>query len=387
MRGVKSLDPQIQILYVIASLDIGGTERQLYLLLKHLDRNRFAPHVVSLSPGGYWIQPIRDLGIELITLERRTNYELKRLISLTGMIRNRNPHIVHSYQPPANAYAGLAATMAKHSKMIASRRSFDFETQSNALKKIIDRTIYRNADAVVCNSSSLYENLKNRYGERINAVVIHNGIEMVDPPRFERASEVKNMLGVPLEAPVVGTVGRLIPIKNHRLFLDIASGVFKKRPDVYFVLVGDGPLENELRTYAETLGIADRVVFTGQRDDVPLLLNAFDIFLFTSSNHYSEGEGLPNAVMEAMVSGLPCVASRAGGTQELFQDGEAGYLVEPEAREAYLGRTLTLLEDKILRRSMGQMGRTIIQKRYSVSAMVSQFEDLYTKVLNGNTAH
>jgi glycosyltransferase involved in cell wall biosynthesis len=179
----------------------------------------------------------------------------------------------------------------------------------------------------------------------------------------------------------------MIPIKNHRLFLDIASGVLKKRPDVHFVLVGDGPLKNELHTHAGNLGIADRVVFTGQRDDVSFLLTAFDVFLFTSSNRDSEGEGLPNAVMEAMVSGLPCVASRAGGTQELFQDGEAGYLVEPEAREAYLGHTLTLLGDTALRHSLGQAGRTIIQKKHSVSTMVSHFEDLYTRVLNGNTAH
>jgi glycosyltransferase involved in cell wall biosynthesis len=340
--------------------------------------------VVSLSPGGYWTRHISQLGIELITLERRRSYEVKRLWSLMSIILSRKPGIIHAYQPPGNTYASLAGLLTNRSKIVVSRRSFDSETQSNAIKKAVDRKIYRAADAVVCNSRSLYDNLKDRYGEQVKALVIYNGIDATESLHPRDTEEIKRELGLPVHADVVGTVGRLIPIKNHRLFLDIAADVVKKRPETHFVLVGDGPLEDQLQLYAKHLGIADRVIFAGQRDDVASLLTALDVFLFTSSNRESEGEGLPNAVMEAMLSEVPCVASSAGGTKELFRDGEAGYLVSPEEKEKYVQRTLTLLEDKSLRTKMGRTGRSIILERYSVQQMVKRFEDLYDSILSGN---
>lgn len=382
------MDSPTKIAYVIDSLDIGGTEKQFYLLLKYLNRHRFSPYVISLSPGGYWVEPIRQLGIELVELRRKRSYEFRRLYLLASLIKRYNPHIIHTFQSPANTYGVLSSFLNGRKKIIVSRRSIDPIETNSLIKKTLNHIVYRAADVVVCNAKALYEDLRARYDTKIRAVVIPNGIEPLQSFQPKNMKILKRDLGLPSSTRVLGTVGRLVPKKNHRLFLDIASEVLKRHPSTYFLVVGGGPMEMELRVYAQQLGIADRVIFTGPRDDIIQLLGIFDIFLFTSY-HESEGEGLPNAVMEAMVSGLPCVASRSSGADELFCDGEAGYLIgetgyltDPGTKEKFIEKVLTLLEDEDLRKRMGQRGRAISKEKFSARRMVQQFEDLYASLIS-----
>ncbi len=383
------MNAQIQIMYIIGSLDFGGTERQLYLLLKNVNRSIFKPCVVSLSIGGYWVPLIRQLGIEVIELERHRNYEIKRLLALVSLIKKRMPNILHTFQPPGNVYGWLAGFLTGKGKCIVSCRSFEKNGRAAySLNRILNRMIYRTADAVVSNSKSLYEDLKIQYGKKINGMVIYNGIEINNAKHDDcnHRTPLKRKLGLPEDALVVGTIGRMIPIKNHRLFLDIAAEILTKTAHVYFLIIGNGPLEGELRSYASRISISERVIFTGFRDDVQQLLDIFDVFLFTSSNLESKGEGLPNAVMEAMSCGVPCIASNAGGTSELFIDGEAGYLVDPHVKEGYVEKTLSLLENRILREKLGRKGAALIQKNYSFNQMVLNFENLYSSLM-GSTHH
>ena len=376
-----------KIAYVIGSLDIGGTEKQFYLLLKYLDRQRFSPYVISLSSGGYWVEPIRKLGIEVVELKRKRSYEFRRLYLLASLIKRYHPHIIHTFQSPANMYGVLSSFLNGRKKIIVSRRSIDPIETNSLIKKNLNHIVYRTADVVVCNAIALYKDLKARYDTKIQAVVIHNGIELLESFQPENEEILKRDLGLPSSARVLGTVGRLVPKKNHRLFLDTASEVLKRHASTYFLIIGGGPMETELRVYAQQLGIADRVIFTGPRSDVIQLLGIFDIFLFTSY-HENEGEGLPNAVMEAMVRGLPCVASRSSGADELFCDGEAGYLIgetgyltDPGTKEKFVHKVLTLLEDENLRKRMGQRGKAICKEKFSVQRMAKQFEDLYASLI------
>lgn len=386
--GSKYPSNSITVLYVIGSLDIGGSEKQLYLLLKYMDRRRFHPLVVSLSEGGHWVKPIEKLGVEVIPLKRHNSFEVKRLISLINIIKSRRPAIVHSYQPPANKYATLAAMLAHaDGKLIISRRGLASDPATNQyVMRGLDDLVYRSADAVVCNSRSLHQDLKDRFDGKVNTVVIPNGMEAFhagtpcngDPSLKARA-------GFPANALVVGSVGRLVPFKNHPFFLQIAAEVIKRVPQAYFTIIGDGPMLETLQCTAAELHIEDRVVFMGRRENIPELLPVLDLFLFTSIKDQSGGEGFPNAVMEAMMCGLPCVVSSVGGTGELFDDGEAGYMVDAEAKGEFVRKVVKLLRDKGLREKMGKRGREIILGNYSAEVMGKRFEELYDHVLAGNT--
>ncbi|MCE5336685.1 MAG: glycosyltransferase [Desulfobacteraceae bacterium] len=384
--GSKDPHTSVPILYVIGSLDIGGSEKQLYLLLKYLDRKRFRPLVVSLSEGGYWIRPIEDLGVEVICLQRHSSFEVKRLISLLNIIKEREPAIVHSYQPPANKYAALAAMIGRsEGKLIISRRGLALDPGSNQIvKRGLDDLVYRSADAVVCNSKSLQQDLKERFKTKLNTVVIPNGMECFQAPASGNGeASLKINAGFPADSLVVGTVGRLVPFKNHSMFLEIASEVVKKVPRAHFAIIGDGPMLDELQRYAAQLGIDEHVNFMGRREDVPQILPAMDLFLFTSIKDQSGGEGFPNAVMEAMMCGLPCVVSNVGGTRELFNNGEAGYMVDADSKGEFVRKAVKLLRDKPLREKMGARGREIILGGYSAEEMSRRFEELYDYVLIG----
>ena len=373
----------MRILYVIGSLDAGGTEKQLYLLLKYMNRNRFSPLVVNLSEEGYWVDRIREMGIELKEIQNTKRYEFKRLLILTDLLRKENPDIIHCYQPAGNRYGWLAAKLlGREERTVVSRRSFNHGGEKlNPIKRLVDRKVYRRVAAVVCNSEALLLDLLNEYGSNVRAVVIRNGIESISMPNGKEVEATKSGLGIPAGVKVVGTVGRLVPVKNYNLFLDVAREVLRVVPNTIFVLVGDGPLEGHLRAYTKRIEISDRVIFTGFRADVMSLLPAFDLFLLTSYSDNGKGEGLPNVVMEAMMCGVPCVVSDAGGTRELFRDGEAGYLIRPQDVESFIRRTVELLHHSDLRQEMGLRGSSIVKNQYSAPRMARDFENLYLSVL------
>jgi glycosyltransferase involved in cell wall biosynthesis len=372
----------VRLLYVIGSLDIGGTEKQLYLLLKYLDRDRFEPSVVTLSPGGHWVKPIRELGVEVTELRRRRSLEIKRLATLARLVKDRRPDIIHGFQQPGNMYGMLVSLLTgRKARFVASRRSFHNLTLHPLFDPLGDRLIFRVAALVICNSRFLTLDLTERYGKNIQGATVHNGVEWdpVEPP--PNASQLKQELGIPVAAPVVGTVSRLVPFKNHRLFLDVAQAVLERCPSTVFVIVGGGPLESELRDYARELGIADRVVFSGKRADVPRLLSIFDLFLFTSRRSGGAGEGLSNAVIEAMLSGVPCIASNVSGAEELFSSGEAGFLVDPTDKATFIEKTLHLLAHPDEGEAMGRQGQRIIRDKLSAPQMARRHESLYDSVL------
>jgi glycosyltransferase involved in cell wall biosynthesis len=373
-------------LYVIDSLDLGGTEKQFYLLLKYLDRSCFHCRIVCLAEGGDWIGRIRNLGIELVVLRRNGSKDVKRLAMLAAIMRRFRPDLVHSFQPPANVYAGLAALTARTGRLIVSYRSFDpAARRQKALNRLLNRLIYCRADVVVCNSRSLQRDLIWRYGNRVSTRVISNGIENLSA-YIPTKESLRQAIGLAPEHPVVGTAGRLVPIKNHRLFIDIASKISRIRPDVQFLIIGDGPMKASLQEHAAECGVAHAVTFTGQLPDAQQWLSLFDVFVLTTGNGNGQGEGFPNVLMEAMLNQVPCVASKAGGTIELLPDREAGYLVEAPDSDAYARNILSLLENAALREEMGGRAGEIIMQNYSVYEMKNQYQNLYYSLLNGSVA-
>ena len=381
------LNPFPTVLHIVASLDIGGTEKQLYLVLKYLDRESFNSKVLALSAGGYWTGPIRDLGIELVELERRGSFEIRRLLELWRTMRGFRPDIVHTWHPGGNFYGGLAASLGGYRRLVLSYRSRD---RQRRLRAVAETVMFRRASAVVCNSQGLAMDLERRDLVRGSApTVVYNGMEPssigigVDSEATRLA--LRSELGLPAHAPVVATVGRMVPFKNQAFLIEVAAEVLRQRPDCFFLFIGDGPERPNLEALALSLGVSEHVLFLGQRTDVAALLHACDLFAFPSGQIRGSdgvaGEGFPNAVMEAMDAGLPCVASTVCGAAELFSDGEAGFLVSPDDKPGFAQAMLQLLQDPTLRSAIGSRGRDIIRERFSAESMARQMAELYKAAL------
>lgn len=358
---------RLRVAYVIGGLGRGGAEKQLYLLLKHLDREQFEPTVVSLSTGGAWAEAIRALGTAVIELPRRRSFELGRFAQLYRIIRRLRPDIVQSFLFADNVYGLLAGRLARVPVLIASRR-IDQYGDSRSLLRRLNRMLTGWANAVICNAERSRRHAPPHLADR--HVVIPNGVELAAARRSR--AEVRTGLGLPEDAPVVGNAGRLVAGKNHRRFVEVAAEVLRARPDAFFILAGAGPLEAELREHIRAQGVEGRVLLIGERDDVPELLGALDVFLLTSDR-----EGMSNTTMEASAAGLPCVVTDAGGNRELVEDGETGYVCASGSTQELAARVLDLLNDAELRRRLGDNGRRRMATRFAPAVMAATTGALY----------
>jgi glycosyltransferase involved in cell wall biosynthesis len=361
----------ISIVYVIAGLGRGGAEKQLYLLLKYLDRTAFAPTVISLSEGGLWAARLREMGVAVIELPRRRSFEAGRFLRLYRLVREARPAILQTFLFSDNVYGLVAGRLARVPILVASRRIDSYGDSRSSLRRI-NIALTRWADAVICNAEGSLAYVP--AGLRARHVVIRNGIEAVPPSRSRAA--VREALGIPLEAPTVGGAGRLVGAKNHRRFIDVAAAVLSERPDAFFLLAGGGPLADDLRAYVRALGRDGRVRLLGPRDDVPDFFGAVDVFLLTSDR-----EGLSNTTMEAMMAGLPCVVTDVGGNRELVRDGETGFVCAGGRVPEMAMRVRELLDDPALRRRLGDRGRARMEAEFSPRAMADATAGLYRRLL------
>lgn len=362
-----------KICYIIGALEVGGAEKQLFELVKNIDEKFFEPVVISLNSGDLWAERIREIGVKLIELDRKKSFEMKRLCNLVKILKEIRPAIVHSFLFSANSYGRIASILAGAPVLIASERSLP-DKDGNKLQVLINKTLGWFSHAIVCNSQSASDVLIRKYRFNPKKIfTIHNGMDGSLVCRPKTLSK-KNKL--------IGTVGRLTPEKNHMLFLDAARILLNTHKNLRFIIVGGGPLRGELEKYSKLIGIDDKVEFTGDRRDVDNLLREMDVFILTSAY-----EGLSNAIMEAMLSGLPVIATDVGGNGELVENGITGFLSPAGDAEALARKAEFLVEDEKMSRIMGENGRKVMLTEFSIFKMVSITQDLYFKLLRSENIY
>ncbi len=371
----------IKICYVIGQLSMDGAERQLYELVKGINREKFYPIVISLSKGGFWADEIRRLNIQIIELPRKKNKEFARLFKLIKLIRDIKPGIVHTFLFSANSYGRIAAILCRAPIIIASERSLPEIGKSKTKFQIyLDKLLALFSHGIICNTQKASEVLVKKYSFNAKKVfTIYNGIDITS----FRAEDNNNNQKSKISPKVIGTVGRLDPVKNHKLFLDAAKIILNssinKNNEIKFLIIGDGPLKKNLEEYARKLEITDNVIFTGERADVPALLQCMDVFVLTS--HY---EGMSNAIMEAMLAGLPVVATDSGGNAELVIDGKTGFLCPSNDAIVFAERIINLIVNEGKAKRMGESGKKKIANEFSIGKMVRATNDIYLKLLKQN---
>lgn len=238
--------------------------------------------------------------------------------------------------------------------------------------------LYRRLDKVIAVSEGVRQDiLRNNWGLNPDKVVtIHNGIDptpfLADLPRSVARQELLPAGG---DGCWFGTLGRLSEVKNQRTLLRAFARVVAVKPEVRLFLAGRGELEEELRSLANSLGLAEQVVFLGFRRDVPLVLRALDVFVLPSLR-----EGLPLSLMEAMCSGLPAVASRVGGIPELFGDADMGKLVDPHDEKSLADAMIFMArQSSEERRRLGENARSRVLASFTAKEMTDQYEAVYAE--------
>ena len=371
-----------RILKVVPTLMCGGTENQFMTLGRLLDRSRFDVGFACLRRWGPFVDELGQLGIPLEEYQVstfRSVHALAQQARLARQIARSYVDIVHAYNFYGNVFAIPPARFVAP-VVIASIR--DRSPYLTAMQKRVQRYACQFADRILVNADAVRDWLVKEEGyDPSNIVVIRNGVDM---SRFDGAPEgerVRRELGLESDTRLVIVVSRLTRLKGIEHFLEAAAVLKPRYPDVRFLIVGetsppDPAYFEELQQLTASLGVTDRVTFTGLRSDVPAVLGAAAVAVMPSLN-----EALSNVLLESMAAGVPVVATRVGGTPEALRDGETGLLVPPGDAGAIATAVARLLDDRELAGRLGGAARSLIRERFSVERMVHSTEQLYSELL------
>jgi len=341
----------------------GGTERQMIELVRRLDPGRWAVHVACFEARGAWLNRVAELAASVTEFPVSTfrNLDAARHVwAFAQWCRARHIAVVHTTELYSNIFGLPGAALANVPVRIGSRR--EINPDKSAAQIAMQRAAYAAAHKVVANSHAAADRLRLERVPARKIAVIPNGLDLTQyqPPSPRPA----------LRKIVV--VANLRPEKGHDIFIDAAVDVLRRYPDARFEIVGGGPERDRLVAHARSREVLHALTFAGHCDDVPARLAAADIFVLPSRS-----EAFPNAVLEAMATGLPIVASGVGGILELVEDGVTGLLVPPGEAPMLADRLCRLMNDPALASRLGHAARAEALARYSFDRMVAAFETLY----------
>ncbi|GER80063.1 MAG: glycosyltransferase family 4 protein [Anaerolineales bacterium] len=364
----------IPIAIIAGQLVVGGAERQLYLWLSHLDREKFQPIVLTLHPGfgDYWEKPIEALDIPLFHIPHRRN-PIARLSHIVRNLQICKPQLVHGWHLFASPYAGAAAKFLGAKSLGGHRGSFRVFHDSPVIAQL---TLYL-VDALLVNSYSAAKKIRVFSRFRSSQIyTVQNAIEDQINDRLLQRENLSRSYGLPQEDLWIGSLGRLDSKKRFDLLLRVIAVLREDVKGFHFLLIGDGPERLRLEKLAMILGIADCVTFTGEITGASVLLSALDVFCFTSLD-----EGLPNAVMEAAMAGVPIVSWRMPFIEELLINGKGALLAEPGDSLSFTKHLLNLINSPELRIRMGQDGRAQMLGHFSLDRYVQRMTNVYENLL------
>jgi len=371
-----SRQARLRVLHVVPYLAMGGTEHGILKVINGLGEDEFEHRIcavrgidasfanrASVTPRAY------------SAASEKKGFQFP-LFRLTKIMKEYQPHIVHSRNFGA-LEAIPAARLARVPVAIHSEHGYELETLEGLplRRRILSRAFYGMADSVFTVTSDLKNYHTKQSGIAPKRVrVIYNGVNTERfSPRPEVVQKIRKELGIPERRVVIGSVGRLVPIKDHETLLRALDVLLRQGEDVHVLLVGAGPELAKLKEFAITTpNLFDRVTFAGSSDRVPEMLNAMDVFALPSIS-----EGMSNTILEAMASGIPVVVTNTGGSPELIEDGKSGWLFTPRDVHTLAWQLARLSADKDLRSQFGAAARQHVLEHFSISGMMQSYHDLY----------
>lgn len=363
---------RIRVALATTELAVGGAERCLVNLALRMNREQFDPVVYSLAPPpkqqrAELVERLQAQRVDVrfigVSSPRQLLFAIRRL---TGMLREQGPHILQTFLFHANVVGTIAASRAGVPAIVTGIRVAD----PRRWRARVERCLAPRVARIVCVSHAVAEHQKtwaHLPAEKLR--VIPNGIELAD--NYVPPADLAE-LGITSDRHVIAFVGRLHEQKGVDWLLRLAPDLLTALPQHDLLLVGDGPLRQLAELLAESLGISRRVHLAGYRSDVPAILRRSELLILPS-----RWEGLPNAVLEAMAAGLPVVATRAQGVQELLGAGAETQTIEGLDREAFVQRVVHFARDPELAQAVGAANRQRVREHFTMDSMVHRYESLY----------
>ncbi len=369
VNALNNRPMRLKVCQVIPTLVQGGAEKQMSLLARHLDAERFESQVVVLTHGGPLEQELENAGVPVHLVGKRRKLDPTSLFRLTRKIRQLRPDVVHTWLFAGNSYGRVAAKLAGVPVIVAGERSVD--PWKRGWHHFIDRRLLPVTDTIATNTFAVRDFYAQHGIAASKFTIIPNAVIPGNIKTLQREEFFKRLRMQP-RGIVVGAVGRLWKQKGYQDLIWAAELLRMAHEDVWLVIVGDGPDRDKLLHYRDQVRAHPAVKMVGHRADAAELMSCFDI-LWNGSLY----EGQSNTILEAMSLGIPVVASDIPGNRDLVVHNETGLLFPLGDVETLCRQTLSLINDESRRRVMGQQAIARIQSEFSLKKMVEAYEKLY----------
>lgn len=362
---------KINIMHTVLSLEIGGLEKIVYEIVMGMDREVYNVEVCCFDELGAFAKKLIEQNISVTLLRRnQKRYDVFYPIKLRNLLRIKKTDIIHAHSGTF-FHATQAGILARISAIIYTDHGRHLVEPKMLL--YMDRFCGFFAKKIVAVSKELENYLINivRLPAKKMTTII-NGINTNEYRAKEKSFRLLKELGITQKNRVVGTVGRLVEVKDQMTMIRAIVELAKIIPDVVLVVVGDGTMMTKLKEYSVEQRIMQHIRFVGNREDVPEILNIMEVFLLTSLS-----EGTSVSLLEAMACGVPAIVTNIGGNPSIVNDGENGFLVEPKNVSDIAKKLLILLESDDVRNKMGIKASETVRQYYALDKMIEKYDDIY----------
>jgi len=369
----------LRIAHLRDSNFVGGPERQIVEHILGLDSEKYAAVLCSLDRGtpSELHEVACQRGIQCRRFSSCSPFDTRVIRELVQFIKQEriDLFVAHSYK--TNVVGRVACWLAGIPFMVVSR-GWTGESRKIKLYEAVDKLFLFFANKIVAVSEGQKRKITG-LGVRSGKVsVIHNCIQAETWSNESKDDSLREKLGIPKDAILVTTAGRLSPEKDHSTLIRAAKAVMRERDDVYFAVFGEGFLRPELQQAIDDSGLNGRFLLPGFFKDMAKVMLATDIFSLPSLS-----EGLPNVVLEAFACSKPVIATEVGGTPELVEDGKNGFLIQVGEHETLAEKIQLLAGDATLRETMGANGRELVQSEFVFQKQALKYDDVYSKLIGG----
>jgi glycosyltransferase involved in cell wall biosynthesis len=381
---------KIKVLRIITRLNIGGPALHAILLTSGLDKEKFESHLLTGQEGeseGNMLALMKEEAVKPVvikTLERKISWrnDLRTLWEIWKIVRWIKPDILHTHLAKAGTLGRVVGWLANVPVIIHTFHGHTFHSYFSPLKTklfiLIEKWLSLFTTRIITLSSSQRQEILNYgIGNPKKVIIIPLGLDLEEMLKGKQnEGMLRKELKVGVEIPLVGIIARLVPIKGHHYFLEAARIVATEIPSVKFLIIGDGPLRESLKTRAERLGLENYAIFLGFRRDLAKIYADLDLVVLSSLN-----EGLPVSIIEAMAARKAVVATNVGGVKDLIRPGVNGLLVPPKRPDLLAEAIISLLKDPSKRKKMGEIAQKKFAPQFKKENLFKNLSSLYHSLL------
>ena len=376
---------RLHVTHAVQTLECGGLERVVLDLLQMGMKRGQQVSVLCLERPGALSGQVEELGVRLVCLNKSPGLRLNTVDRARAALEELRPDVVHSHHTGALLYIGAAALKSGIRAVLHTEHGNHVKRTRNWQRRLRYRLLIgcasRYCGRICCVSSDIAKTVGTLgFLSRRKIRVVPNGIDCSAFTARSDKQQVRASLGIPDEAVVIGTVGRLHEVKRQDLLIRAFASVRGQFRSMHLVLVGEGPAREELEALCRTLDVESTVHFVGYQAEPQRFLGMMDFFALTSRT-----EGMPLAILEAWAAGLPVVASAVGGVCELIAPGHNGLLFPSGNLPALVAALEQLFADRDRATALGRAGQSCVQSRFSVERMAATYEDQYQELLHASS--